>query len=450
MGNEPADDEQDQWMNREEIVMVCAPDISGHVRGKSFPLADLEKRSRRGIGWVPTNIQITAFNSISDSPFGSLGDLLMIPDPETEVQVDFGDGSPGEHFFLGNIGYTDGSPWECCLRGRLAEALDSLRAETGLELNSAFELEFQFLDDTPGYGPGFSLMGLRKKKLFGETYLAALRQAGVEPDSFLREWGDNQYEVTMHPQIGIKAADHALFLRELARATAQHLDDPVTFTPIRDVNGAGNGVHIHMSLVDEAGMPATYDAKGLGGLSKVAGQFTAGILHHLPDITAIMAPSVISYSRLTPHRWSAAFNNLGLRDREAAMRICPVAELPGMDVAKQFNLEFRAADSAASPHLQLAALVFAGLDGIRNEMEPPRPTEEDLSVLSAGELQKRGFSRLPETLSDALTRMEKSSAVRSWFGDLFLDVYVKHKRGEIEYLDGRTVEELCELYQQVY
>ena len=437
-------------MNREAIVMVCAPDISGQVRGKSFPLADLELRMQRGIGWVPTNIQITTFNSIADSPFGSLGDLLMVPDPDTEVRVDFGDGSPSEHFFLGNIRYTDGSPWECCLRGRLAEALPALRAETRLELNSAFELEFQFLDDSPGYGPGFSLTGLRKKKHFGEAYLAALRQAGVKPDSFLREWAEQQFEVTMHPELGIKAADHALSMRELARATAERLNDPVTFTPIRDVNGAGNGVHIHMSLIDAAGNPATYDADRPGGLSEVAGQFVAGILHHLPDITALIAPSLISYARLTPHRWSAAFNNLGLRDREAALRICPVAELPGMDVAKQFNVEFRAGDSAASPHLQLAALVFAGLDGIRKRMEPPAPTEEDLSLLSADELEQRGYVRLPQSLPEALDRLEKSAAVRSWFGELFVDVYVKHKRGEMEFLDGKTIEEACRLYEQVY
>jgi len=437
-------------MIREEIVMVCAPDISGQVRGKSFPLADLERRSRRGIGWVPTNVQITTFNSIADSPFGSLGDLLMVPDPDTEVRVDFGDDSPSEHFFLGNILYTDGSPWECCLRGRLAEALDALRAETGLELNSAFELEFQFLEESTNYGPGFGLTGLRKKKHFGEVYLAALREAGVEPDSFLREWGDQQYEVTIHPQLGIKAADHALAIRELARATAERLNDPITFTPIRDINGAGNGVHIHISLVDEAGKPATYDAARTGGLSEIAGQFVAGILHHLPDITALVAPSQISYARLTPHRWSAPFNNLGFRDREAAVRICPVAELPGMDVAKQYNFEFRVGDSAASPHLQLAALVFAGLDGVRNRMEPPAPSEEDLSLLSSGELEKRGIVRLPETLSEALDRLERSDAVASWFGELFQDVYVKHKRGELAFLDGKTFEEACRLYEQVY
>ncbi len=75
---------------------------------------------------------------------------------------------------------------------------------------------------------------------------------------------------------------------------------------------------------------------------------------------------------------------------------------------------------------------------------------EDLSLLSTEELEKLGFVRLSEALSDALILMEKSDMVRSWFGDLFLDVYLKHKRGEIEYLEGRTVEEICQLYEQVY
>ena len=132
------------------------------------------------------------------------------------------------------------------------------------------------------------------------------------------------------------------------------------------------------------------------------------------------------------------------------MRICPVVELPGMDVAKQFNFEFRAGDSAASPHLQLAALVFAGLDGIRNKMEPPDPTEDDLSLLSAAELKQRGIVGLPASLPEALDLMEKSDAVRSWFGDLFLDVYIKHKRGEMAFLEGKTIDEMCRLYEQVY
>lgn len=131
--------------------MVCCSDFAGQVRGKGFPLVDLEKRRARGVGWVPTNIQITAFNSIADTPFGSLGDLLLVPDPQAEVKVDFGEGAAGEHFFLGDILHTDGRPWECCLRHCLKAALDALKEETGLSLLSAFELEFQFLDEAADY-----------------------------------------------------------------------------------------------------------------------------------------------------------------------------------------------------------------------------------------------------------------------------------------------------------
>jgi len=437
-------------MNREELVMVCCSDISGHVKGKAFPLTDSENRLTRGIGWVPTNAQITTFNNIADTPFGSLGDLLLVPDPEAEIRVDFGDGSPLEHFFMGNIKYTDGCPWECCLRSRLIKALEALKSETGLYLFSAFEMEFQFLNTEVDYGPGFGLAGFRQKQEFGEIYVAALRAAGVEPDTFLREWGEQQYEVTMNPQIGVKAADHAVFMRELARATSQRLDDPITFTPIRYAGAVGNGVHIHMSFMDDNGNPATYDPTGPGGLSKVARHFNAGVLKHLPTIIAFTSPSAISYDRLAPHRWSAAYNNLGYRDRDASMRICPVADLPGMDVAKQFNFEFRAGDSTASPYLQQAVLVLAGLDGIRNEAEPPPPTEDDLSLLSASELEARGFVRLPQSLPEALERLEKDEAVTSWFPEPFIDVYLKHKRGELEYLAEMSPDEVYSAYESAY
>ena len=267
-------------MNREEIVMVCCSDLSGHVKGKAFPASDLDKRRSRGIGWVPTNAQITAFNSIAASPFGALGDLLLIPDANAEVVVDFDDGSPIEHFFMGDICYTDGKPWECCLRSILKQALSDFKVETGLDIQSAFEVEFQFLDSSVNYGPGFGLIGFREKKAFGEAYVAAMRSAGVAPDSFLKEWGEQQYEATMHPQVGVTAADHAVYMREMARATSQRMSDPITFTPGRGADAVANGVHIHMSFLDADGRPATYDPEGPGGLNKVARQFIAGILQH--------------------------------------------------------------------------------------------------------------------------------------------------------------------------
>src|SRR5690606_501088 len=157
--------------------------------------------------------------------------------------------------------------------------------------------------------------------------LPILREAGVSPDTFLREFGSGQFEVTIKPQRGVTIADQSLITREMVQALARHSGRKVTFTPLRDPAGVGNGVHIHMSFLDGGGRPATYDPSGRHELSKQAGQFIAGILKYLDSIVAITAPSVVSYLRLTPHRWSAAFNNLGYRDREAAVRICPVSDI---------------------------------------------------------------------------------------------------------------------------
>ena len=75
-------------MRREPLIMACCSDIAGQVRGKAFAARDFDQRSAAGIGWCPTNIQITAFDQIADSPFGALGDLLLRPDPGTRIDVE--------------------------------------------------------------------------------------------------------------------------------------------------------------------------------------------------------------------------------------------------------------------------------------------------------------------------------------------------------------------------
>ena len=254
----------------------------------------------------------------------------------------------------------------------------------------------------------------------------------------------------MGAQRGITIADHAVAVREIVHAVAAALGQQATFTPIRDPAGVGNGVHIHLSFLDEDGQPATYDPDREHGLAKATGQFIAGILKYLDSIVAITAPSVISYLRLTPHRWSAAFNNLGYRDREAAVRICPVSEISDVDRGTQFNFEFRAADAAASPYLQLAAVVHAGVQGIEEGLAAPQATEEDLSLLDAATLSARGHSRLPQTLDEALERFAASAVVTEWFPAGFADTYVKHKEREIAFLEGRDPAELCLAYEEVY
>ncbi len=436
-------------MKREELILACTSDIAGKVRGKSFPASQLDKRLKRGIGWTPTNVQITCFDNIADTPFGSFGDLVLIPDQTAMMRLPE-DGAPDEVLMLGDIRYTDGNPWEFCTRSILREALARLERVSGLTLNGTFEHEFQIRHEEAQPGTAFSSSGFRQWRAFGETLIAAMRDNGIVPDTFLREFGPGQFEVTMDPSRGIAIADQAVILRELVHAVAARFGKGATFVPIRSPDAVGNGVHVHISLIDAGGNPATHDADGKHELSVQAGQFVAGILKYLDAFTAITAPSVVSYLRLTPHRWSAAFNNLGFRDREASVRICPVSDISDLARARQFHFEFRAADAAASPYLVLAALVHAGAQGIEEGLSVPDATQQDLSLLSPQDLTTSGHKRLPQTLEQALEVFAANVTVGGWFPDGFVDLYVKHKRGEADIVADLDPVEQCRRYEEVY
>lgn len=437
-------------MKSEDVVYACTSDVSGKMRGKGFPAADFDKRLKRGIGWAPTNVQITCFDAIAESPFGSLGDMVLIPDPQTRVVLRDDEIGLEEDFALGDIRHTDGRAWDCCTRSILKGALARLEKVSGLSLVCAFEHEFQFKGGAQRPGTAYTLAGFRERRAFAEALIAAMRTAGIEPDTVMKEYGADQFEITNDPRTGVTAADEAAILREVVHTVAHAFGEEVTFTPLRDPSGVGNGVHIHMSFLDAHGRPAAYDPDGRHNLSEVAGQFVAGVLKYLDAILALTAPSVVSYTRLTPHRWSAAFNNLGLQDREAAMRICPLSAMSDIDRARQFNFEFRAGDASASPHLQLAAIVHAGVAGIEEQLPCPEATEEDLSLLSPERLAERGLQRLPQTLPEAIERFCGSYAAKSWFTPQFVEVYRMHKEGEMAFLGGRNGAEICAAYEDVY
>jgi glutamine synthetase len=430
--------------------MFCYSDIAAQVRGKGFPAKDLDARMVKGIGWTPTNIAISAFGPIGDSPFGSFGDLILMPDAETKVRVEFGDGSPPEHFFLCDVLNTDCTPWDCCPRTFLKRALEALANESGLRVVAALEQEFVYSGAEANAASAYSLGSVRRHGEFGAAFLHALRMAGVDVDSYLPEYGRQQYEVTYRPSDAVRAADHAVIVREIARATAHRLGHKASFAPMAAADGIGNGVHIHMSLWDRDGRPVTYDAKAPYGLGAVAGQFVAGILGHMPALCAITAPSLVSYLRLTPHLWSASYSNLGYRDREAGVRIAPVFQTPGANAAEQYNVEYRAADAAANPYLALAVLVHAGLEGIRQRLPAPQAMESDTTTLTPEELRARGIVRLPQSLAEALDALEDDAVVRGWFPPPLLEAYLRYKRWEIGYLGNLPPDEQCRRYVEAY
>ena len=420
-------------MTPEALAFIGTSDLAGLVRGKSIPLGELAGRMGRGVGITPSNLLLSVFGPIHETPFGTAGDLMLVPDPATRAAIPVVDG-PDIPLLLGDFHGTEGEPWECCPRGFLRRALAALQAETGLTLLATFEQELVYtgVEDRPG--SPYSLDALRRQGGFGGTLLAAMRGAGITPDSFLAEYGPRQYEVTAGPAQGLRAADEAVLVRELARAVAARLGHRAVMAPMLHPDGTGNGTHIHWSLLDAAGQPATYDAAGLYGLSGAAEGFCAGLLHHLPALAAVMAPSAASYYRLRPGRWAPTVADLGVQDRGSAVRVCPVYAASPDSVARQFNVEFRVADAAASPYLALGALAWAGLDGMRQRRR----------------LADHVPAPLPASLDAALDAFASSAAAVEWFGPVFHGIYLRFKRAELRALAGLDEAAICDRYAAIY
>jgi glutamine synthetase len=420
-------------MKSEPLVFVGVCDWAGIVRGKAFPGADIGVRLRKGIGLTHSNIMMSCFGPIYTTPFGTSGDLILRPDPRVKIELPF-EGGTAERFYLGDIVNTDGSAWDFCPRTFLARALEAL-AGFDLKVVASFEQEFVLtgVEDRPG--ATYSLDAFRRQGSFGEALMAALRAVGFRPDSFLPEYGPRQYEATIAGEEGIRAADGAVVLRELARAIAWRKGQRAIFSPMLTPDGIGNGTHVHLSLWQDD-TPVTHDARSAYGISDQAAPFFAGVLAHLPAISAFSAPSVASYYRLTPNRWAPVHADLGVQDRGVAMRVAPVFLSSPEEPARQFNVEFRVADGSSCPYLALGAIVWAGVDGLRRGLKlPPADAETPL---------------LPRSLEEALTALEADELADSWWSSEAKSAYLAFKRAEIKELEGATPEEVCARYADVY
>ena len=434
----------------EDLILVGTSDIAGQLRGKGFPARELEARRRFGVGWTPTNIMINCLGRIPATPFGPRGDLLLVPVPEGEVVLDPGDGRPVERWFLGDILELDGTPWACCPRAFLKRALAALEAEAGLRMVVAFEHEFHLDGAHHRSGDSYALSSMRSVAPFTRDYLAALRANGMPPDTFLPEYGPRQYEITIPPAPALEAADQAVKLREITRSVAERHGSHASFSPVVTRGIVGNGVHIHFSFRSLDGQPATWDPAGSGGLSAAAASFAAGILRHAAALAAVTAPAVISYERLKPHSWSAFWTNLGLRDREALVRICPVPGAPDIDPAPRYNLEFRAADACASPYLQLGMIVYAGLEGLRARLPAPPILDGDPEDLDEEERARLGIRVLPRSLAEALDALEADAIAQSWLGPVLAKAYLMHKRGEVAMMAEHDADAMLRIYAEAY
>ena len=434
------------------MTTIVTTDLIGVTRGRSFPTDELDAYQVAGCGWVPANSALTPQDIIASSnPWGAYGDLRLIPDLSSRVTVNNGPDAdaPALDFIHGDIRETDGRPWGACPRTLLRNEVERYRDELGLQINAAFEHEFN-LDSGAAEHLAFSLEAQRQGAEFGGWLLSALRAGGVEPEMFLPEYGKHQYEITCRPALGVAAADRAVNVREITREIARQMGLSLSFAPKTAEHAVCNGVHLHVSLQDMAGQPMMYDAGTANGLSSLGQHWAAGVLHYLPALCAFTAPTPVSYERLQPHHWSASYACLGQRNREAALRICPTVSLGGKSAAMQYNLEFRAMDATASPHLAMAALLIAGRLGIEQRLALNAITDEIPDSLNEEQRHARGIVALPASLSRALDCLRNSEALIEALPSALLDTYFALKTEELTLTEQLSPADLCEHYARLY
>ena len=167
----------------------------------------------------------------------------------------------------------------------------------------------------------------------------------------------------------------------------------------------------------------------------------------MPALTAITAPSVASYQRLQPHRWSGPWACWGRENREAALRF--VTGMVGSR-PQAANLEVKAMDAAANPYLALGAIVAAGIDGLERELTLPEPVTDDPASIPANRRRTIGIRQLPSSLGAAIRQLERSSLLRAAMGDVLFDAFLATRRGERAAYEGMDAAEMVRAHRWRY
>lgn len=260
-----------------------------------------------------------------------------------------------------------------------------------------------------------------------------LDELGWDVYSFDHEGGDGQYEFDFRHTNALEMADRMLIFRLMAKHVARTIGCFASFMPKPFVDSFASGAHLNISLAGEAGENAFAGCDGNAsvrdpGYTDLAYQFTAGVLRHAKAITAVACPTVNSYKRLVPHgfmreiTWAPVYAAYGENNRTLMCRL-PV---------NRRALELRTADSGSNFYLVTALTLAAGLEGIREELDPGDPVNADTYKIMEDPAQRDSLQRLPRTLGEAIDAFECDDLARDVLGPEFHATFVDYKRSEWE------------------
>ncbi|WP_371805821.1 glutamine synthetase family protein [Candidatus Lokiarchaeum ossiferum] len=348
-------------------------------------------------------------------------DMRAIPDLETFAILPW---SPRVGRFICNMVGNDGLPYPTCPRGILIKVLaeaDSM----GYVFKTRPELEWYFLDDDLDPADEGDYMCTVPKDHLHEVRrqitddMLSMFSKG-SPHTVHHEVGPAQHEIELSKLDGLAQADNVQTGKLIVKSEALFNGLVSTFMPKPFAGKAGSGLHIHEYLEDKEGNNIFATE---GGISDELKYFIGGTIKHADAISALLNPSTNSYKRLVPNHEAPVHKAWGIGNRTALMRV------PGYE--SKAHMEFRAGDGTMNIYLGCAALLAAGLDGIRNKIQPNIPTRKNVDHLTDEERASLGISQLPSSLKDSLDAFEESEFITKVFGQQFKDIYLEKKRAEL-------------------
>ncbi len=416
-----ADDTRQLW--------IIYHDYSGLSHAKSVPPERFEAAVRSGIGFARANMDFNILDHQVPHPAfaADSGDFFAVPDPDTYAPVPYHPGVARAYSFLHLPG---GERWPGCPRTALQNVVDRYEAG-GLCIQAAFEPEFYlFTAADNGYVPAdrsrmFTVAGLEAHHDLLRELMETLPVMGIVLEQAGAEYGPGQYEINVRHASPLRAADDLNTLKEVLRALAGERGLLASFMPKPFADLPGCGLHVHIGLTDRDDRNVM-DGQEPAGLSRLGRHFVAGLLEHAPALAGVGAPTVNSYKRLLPGSWAPAHVAYGAGNRAALVRV------PDSGTR---HVEFRAGDNTCNPHIFLAALLAAGLDGIRRQLDPGPPVTEDIGHLADQEAVERHLRFLPRSASAALDAVETDETIMATLGDVIGPTFLRVKRSEIAAYD---------------
>ena len=403
------------------FIRLWFTDVQGFLKSVSISPTELEVAFEEGMTFDGSSID--GYARIQEA------DMLAKPDPSTFAVLPWRTEEQVARMFC-DIYTPDGEPFSGDPRVVLKRNLERA-SEMGYTFYTAPELEFFYFEDAGpepqvlDRGGYFDLTPLDVAQEYRRKTINALEQLGIPVEHSHHEVAPSQHEIIARYTDALTMADNIMTARLTVKEVALQHGIYATFMPKPLEDYDGSGMHLHLSLF-EGEDNAFYEKGTQGELSKVGQAFIAGLLRHAAELTAITNQWVNSYKRLVAGFDAPIYISWARNNQSALVRVPSVKK----NKASSVRVEYRAPDAACNPYLALSVLLAAGLEGIKQGYELPPEINADITQLTPSERAALGARRLPETLAEALDRMEASELVAEALGEHVFDWFLRNKRAE--------------------